>query len=326
VPDSELLAGLRRAVLDAGFDLFGVTSAEPLEVDDENPWGHSQPRQILPSARSVVLAGFSIRYEPRVVPSELGTPRGRFTPGGSRVFEQMEGLAWQVVIDYLAALGFAAVSAPQMPIKPAIVRSGLGRYGKHCVTITPELGSMVMWGAVVTDAPLADGSAGQPIRTEQCPTDCMLCVEACPTGALLGDYALNRSRCITFWLWGSNAPADLRHHQQDRLFGCGECLLACPANERVPVRLSYPIADGGASDSAELIPFVAGDMEHYDRVMPKFPRQAGAQAIRGNATIALGNSGDPAGLDALRTALQDPDPQLREYAAWAIERIEQGRR
>jgi epoxyqueuosine reductase len=324
VADTELLGGLREAVLGAGIDLVGVTSAEPLAVDDEDWWGHDQPRDLLPEARSVVLAGFCIKYEPRVVPSEPGVPRGRFTPGGSRVFAQMERHCWDVIGAYLRAGGYTAVEAPRIPIKPAIVRSGLGSYGKHGVTITKELGSMLMWGAVVTDAPLADPSEERPIRAPICPDACRACVDACPTGALPGDYTLDRSKCITNWLWGAYAPADLREHQQDRMFGCGECLAACPANRQVATRTRYPVPVDGVDDCPELLPLVAGDMDYYDRVMPTFPRRAGPDTIRGNAIVALGNNGDPAGQEALENAFRDENGQNLEYASWALARIRAG--
>jgi hypothetical protein len=99
--DTELMAELRRTAQGAGIDLIGATSAEPLPLDEGDWWGHDQPRDLLPAARAVVVAGFCVRYEPRLVASEPGRPRGRFTNFGSRVFEQMERHCWEVMGGFL---------------------------------------------------------------------------------------------------------------------------------------------------------------------------------------------------------------------------------
>jgi epoxyqueuosine reductase len=318
--DGRLLAGLRDAAERAGIELLGVTSAEPFAYEDDW-WGHDQPRDLLPGARSVVVAGFRARYEPRTVPAEPGAPRGRFTPFGSRVFSQMEAHCWSVVGGYLRERGFAAVEAPRLPIKPALVRSGLGRYGRHGVVITPGFGSMIMFGGIVTDAPLVEPSGDLPVRAEVCPPDCRLCVDACPTGALAGDYRLDRSRCITNWLWGVLSPRDLREHQKTRLFGCAECLLACPLSRDVAPRRQYPVPTDGMDDCPELIPLAAGDRDHYERTVPTFPRQAGFETMRASAIVALGNLADPAAVETLAETLRSPDTRHRAYSAWALGRI-----
>jgi epoxyqueuosine reductase len=319
VSATELTAGLRKAATDAGIDLIGVTTAEPFELREE--WAHDQPRELLPGARSVVVAGFCTRYEPRLVASEPGTPRGRFPVYGSRVFEQMERHCWDVVGSYLRDRGYAAVNAPEIAIKPAVVRAGLGRYGKHAVVVTRELGSMVMFACVVTDAPLAAEDA--PVYEETCPKGCRRCVDACPTGALTGAYTLDRSRCITNWLWGEFIPTELRAQQQDRLFGCGECLFACPRNARVATRVGYPVPTDTVDDSPELLPLAAGDRNYYERFIPTFPKRAGFDVMRGSAIVALGNVGDPVATEELAGVLgaDDADARSRAYSAWALGRL-----
>jgi epoxyqueuosine reductase len=317
VSTTELTEGLREAARVAGIDLIGVTSAEPFELREE--WAHDQPRELLPGARSVVVAGFCTLYEPRPVASEPGRPRGRFTAFGSRIFEQMERHCMDIVGGYLRDRGYAAVDAPEIAIKPAVVRAGMGRYGKHAVVITPELGSMVMFACVVTDAPLAVDDA--PVYEETCPKGCRRCVDACPTRALTGAYTVDRSRCITNWLWGAFAPAELRVQQQNRLFGCAECLLACPRNARVLPRASHPVPTDTVNDSPELIPLAAGDRDYYERSIPTFPRRVGLDAMRGSAIVALGNIGDPVAVEELGATLRLEDTRLRAYSAWALGRL-----
>jgi epoxyqueuosine reductase len=313
----QLTGELKQAALAAGIDLLGVTSAEPFDLG-EDWWGHDQPRDVLAGARSVVVAGFCSIYEPRPVESEPGNPRGVFTAFGSRVYVQMERHCWDVVGCFLREHGYAAVDAPRLPIKPAVVRSGLGKYGKHAVVITPELGSMVMFACTVTDAPLTAVESDAPVRAQTCPPRCRRCIDACPTNALDGAYGLDRSRCITNWLWGERSPAEWRDKQERRLFGCALCLLACPLSARIPRRTSHPVPTDTVDDCPELLPLAAGDDDYYDQAIPTFPRRAGRDAMRGSAIVALGNAGDPAAVETLGRTIAAENPQLRAYSAWSL--------
>jgi epoxyqueuosine reductase len=320
ISHSTLTEKLRETVLAAGIDLVGVTSAEPLTVQGKNSFAHTQPREVMPDARAVIVAGFCVRYEPNLRPSEPGTPRGRFTPYGSRAFVQMWRHCENTIEGFLRSHGFRVAGAPRIPVKPAAVRAGLGRYGKHAVVVTPELGSWVMFACFVTDAPLAVTEA--PLdRPASCPPRCNLCAQACPTGAITAPFEVDRPRCITEWLWGYFAPTELRTRQENRLFGCGECLLACPKNRRIRPRRDYPVPIDELNDSPELIPFLTADEEYFRRMIPTFALEAGIDAIRGNVIIALGNIGDPAAVDSLGQTLRHKKAQIRAYSAWALGRI-----
>jgi epoxyqueuosine reductase len=315
----ELTRALKQHVLGAGIDLVGVTSAESLP-ERPDVYRHVQARELLPAARAVVVAGFCVCYEPRLRPSVPGVPRGRFTPYGSRAFKQMDRHCRDTVQNFLQTKGHTAVEAPRLPIKPAAVRAGLGVYGRHAVVVTPQLGAWVMFSCFVTDAPLAVEDA--PLYAPApCPPECRRCREACPTGAITEDYQVNRARCITNWLWGYFAPPELRGKQENRLFGCGECLLACPRNKCVPPRRDYPVPIDEMVDSPDLIPLVTADEAFFRSNIPAFAMEAGVDAIRGNVIIALGNSCDPAAVDALESTLRHEKAQLRGYSAWALGRL-----
>jgi epoxyqueuosine reductase len=313
---SSLMEDFQKAVQEAGIDLVGATTAEPLP---SRGYAHQQPKEYLSGARSVVIAGYCSSYEPRITSSEPGKPRGRFAAYGSRVFDQMERFCMDTMAGFLQSRGFSSIEAPRIPIKPAVVRAGLGGYGKHSVVVTPMLGSMVMFACVVTDAPLHSGD--EPLYESKCPEKCTLCIDACPTGAITAPFAIDPSKCVTEWLWGTFAPVELRAKQENRLFGCAECLFACPRNTRVRPRCEYPITTDEVDDSPELIPLLTGDAEYYRRIIPTFPMRAGIDSIRGNAIIALGNIGDPMAVEGLRQTLRHEKTQLRAYSAWALGRI-----
>ena len=117
------------------------------------------------------------------------------------------------------------------------------------------------------------------------------------------------------------APVHLREKQGNLIFGCGECLIACPKNKKLAPRIEYPVKIENVSTTPELIPLVTGDEEYYRESIPSFPMRAGMDAIRGNAIIALGNIGMDTAIDPLCITLTYPNPQIRAYSAWALGKI-----
>jgi len=314
---NDLTRELRKRALSAGIDLIGITSIEPFRIRGEKET-IVNPEEILPGAQSIIVAGFYIRNAVNILPSVPGKPRGIFTPFGTKVYTKMSAYCRKVISKFLRENGYKSVSSGKIPAKLAAVRSGLGKYGKNAVILTRELGSYVMFECLVSDAPLDYENVSA--LTTDC-GDCKVCLEVCPAQAIYEPFKLDRARCITNWLWGTLIPVELREKQENRLFGCAECLKACPGNEHLKPRAEYPVPLEEVSDSPELLPLITGDSEYYRKVVPAFPRWAGTEAIRGNAIIALGNIADPAAVSALEETLRYPKPRIRAYSAWALGRI-----
>lgn len=307
---------LKNRVLSAGIDLIGITSAEPFKIKGEKE-RIVDPKEILKDAQSVVVAGFCIYNKPNILPSEPGKPRGRFGYA-IRVYMPMRSYCEKVIKQFLRKEGFKCVSTMKIPVKPAAVRAGLGKYGKNAVVLTEKLGSWVMFETLVTDAPLDYEDC--PVKVSDC-GKCDICLKACPTQAIYEPFKVNRRMCITNWLWGTFIPPGLREKQENRLFGCAECLKACPQNKHLKPCVKYPVPLEEVSDSPELIPLATADREYFKKTVSSFARWAGIDAIRGNVIIALGNIADPAAVGVLEKMLQYPKPQIRAYSAWALGRI-----
>jgi len=111
------------------------------------------------------------------------------------------------------------------------VRAGLGFIGKNRMLINPTFGPQIFLGEIITPLKL---QTDQPIATN-C-SDCDKCIAACPTGALRANGFLDASKCINYLTieYKGEVPPDLAKKIGDRLFGCDDCVLACPYQQNAP--------------------------------------------------------------------------------------------
>ena len=207
-------------------------------------------------------------------------------------------------------------SAPVLEVALA-AKAGLGWRGKHTLLLTRESGSFFFLGEVYTDLPLpVDAPA-----SEHCGT-CHACIDACPTGAIVGPYELDARRCISYLtieLKGS-IPEALRPLIGNRVYGCDDCQLACPWN-----RFAQPSPEDDFNvryglDDADLVALFAWTAEEFDvRMQGSAIRRIGYERWLRNLAIGLGNArfGDDI-VAALQRRADDPSPLVREHVAWAL--------
>ena len=307
---------LKEHARNAGIDLLGCTSASPFLVGEERR--EVNPCDFLPDAQSIVVAACYLYGFEKIEPSEPGAPRGRYGPWTRASLAAARYLE-KVVKEFLEERGFKAVVTGKIPHKMAAVRSGIAYYGKNCIAHADPFGSYLRLAAVITDAKLdtVDG----PIEVSDC-GDCNACVEACPTDALDRPYHLIREQCICIWLGGDPIPRESREKVDTYIRRCGFCQDVCPKNQGLLPRKEFPFEIEAKSDCPELIPLLLGDEEYYRRTLPEYVVwRAGIDTIRRNATIALGNSQDPAAIPALTQALGFKHTETRGVAAWALGRL-----
>ncbi len=315
-----LTVQLKEHALSLGVDLIGVTSAKVF-IKEDGKGTVVDPKDMLADARAVIVTAFYMNEEVRVPAVDGENPRGRFTHAYSlAAYTPMENHYTGLIRQFLKKHGYRAAANRKytIPDKMAAARAGIGKYGKNSVIMTKAFGSYIMFVTLVTDAPLEYEE--NDIYASECGR-CRACIEACPTGAIFEPYRVRRDLCITEWLWGKWIPVHLREKQGNRIFGCGECVKACPGNKKLVPRKEYPVKLRDFETAPELIPLVTGGKEHYSRTMAPFPMRAGMDSIRGNAIIALGNIGAGKAVDPLCVTLRHLRPQIRAYSAWALGKI-----
>jgi epoxyqueuosine reductase len=321
-----LAAEIKRRALELGFDLVGVTSAEPpphvaqyrqwladgfhgeMAYMARNAGKRADPQQVLPGAKSVIVVGMN--YTP--LPATRGegvrrTGEGRVAryAAGARDYHDVMGEKLRQLAELVD--GIWCVDTGPVLERDLAQRAGIGFIGKHTNLISRQVGNWFFLGEVLTRMELP----ADPPEREHCGT-CTRCIKACPTGAIVAPYRLDARRCISYLTIELKAsmPEELRSKIGDRIFGCDDCLEVCPWN-----RFAKPVI------RAREWPALTA-LDSWDVRGTPLERLGRARLLR-NICVALGNTGDRSVLPALERACRDESPLVREHAQWAVERIRQ---
>ncbi len=284
-----------------------------------DPERASDIRVSFPWAESLVVAAMA--YLPKAGSPGVGAPgTGRIARFATTDHYQPLREALTEVAGHLIDLGYRAevlVDDSRLVDRAAAVRAGVGWSGSSTLVLVPGAGPWVLLGSVVTDAPLPASAAMR--RT--CGT-CTACMPACPTGAIVAPGVLDARRCLSAVLQSPGwIPADLRVAVGDRLYGCDDCLEACPPGDRLGA------ADGtGEIERVELHHLLGADDVTLRARFAHFyvPRNEG-RWLRRNALVVLGNTGGSGAIGVLAGYAGNRDPILRGHAAWALGRIDDSR-
>lgn len=209
-------------------------------------------------------------------------------------------------------------------------RAGLGWFGRNTMLINPRRGSYFFVGVLLVDVALPESP---PFEEDRCGT-CRACLDACPTGALLGRNengapVIDARRCISYLTIELRGPIprDLRPAMGNRVFGCDICQEVCPWNEQFAKPAEVPgYAARPETDGEDLVDFagrlLAVDEGGFRRLFRRSAiRRAKREGLLRNVCVALGNWGSPESLPVLVRALEDESALVRGHAAWALGRI-----
>lgn len=205
-------------------------------------------------------------------------------------------------------------------------RAGLGWFGKNTMLINPARGSYFFIGSLFVAMELVPS---EPFDADRCGS-CTRCLEACPTDAFAGPHVLDARKCISYLTieHRSAIPEELREGIGDHVYGCDVCQEVCPWNVKfakaLPDESPYVAREAlGGRDARGL----AGELlrmsqqEFSEAFRGSAMKRAKLRGLRRNAAVVLGNVGVAADDDALTEALSDPEPLVREHAAWGIAAI-----
>ena len=278
----------------------------------------AHPSRSFPWGRSIVVTAVPYLVDGDGVDGDLDFPNGRGRP----IARFADGDRYARVRDVLGRIERRLASGghrsevvfddDRLIDRAVAVRAGVAWSGKSTMVLAPGLGPWFLIGSVVTDAPMAPT---EPMR-RTCGS-CTACIPACPTEAIVGPGVLDANRCLAAVLQRPGSiPEELRSAVGGRVYGCDDCLVACPPGDAALGAVPRARPTLGARDllgatDAEL----DRDLSHW--YVPK----RNMRFVRRNALIALGNTGDSSDIPLLAGYVGHPDPLLAEHAIWAVQRI-----
>jgi len=343
---SSLNEALTREARALGFDCIGVTDPAAIagvrahfrdfldagahgDMDwlAAHPERRTDPRGLWPDVRSIIMLG--VNYGPDEDPLGLLEQRTR---GAISVYargddyhdlikKRLKLLArWLIATaggDVKVFVDTAAVME-----KPLAQAAGLGWQGKHTNLVSRELGSWLFLGAIFTTLELPRDDAEQ----DHCGS-CQACLDICPTAAFPAPYQLDARRCISYLTIENKGPIphEFRRAMGNRIYGCDDCLAACPwnkfAQEGREIRLAAR-EELRAPSLAELSRL--GDAQ-FRALFTKSPvKRIGRDRFLRNVLIAIGNSGDASLVIEAQRLLSDDSALMRGAAVWALAQLMEG--
>jgi len=289
-----------------------------------NPERRADPRRVLEHARSVIMVALNYYTDYSVAKRPDLAGISRYAWGReyhTAVGERLEALGQRVGHWLPNCNSRWYVDTGPVLEKAWAEHAGIGWIGKHTNLITQDRGSWLFLGALLVDFPLAAASP----HLDRCGT-CERCIGACPTGAIVAPYVLDARRCISYLTIENRGPIpeEFRRSMGNRVFGCDDCQDVCPWNRfALPSRLAAEFSPRGDMQAVRLEDLLGlSDEEFKQRFRGSPVLRAKRSGLARNAAVALGNSGDPTAVPALRRALGDDEPLVRCHAAWALGEID----
>ncbi len=283
------------------------------------------PSLALPGARSIIVVAINYNIDDDGPTSSPNRPVvARYARGADyhQIFEEkLEALA-----DALAEITArdiktrAYVDYGPVLERDHAQRAGLGWIGKNTVLINPDFGSYLLLGELFTDVELLPDD---PFLPDRCGT-CIRCIEACPTGAIVGPRELDSRLCISYLTIELRGPIpiELRPLIANRVFGCDICQEVCPWNQDAPTTREPRFSPRSDITGPELADFMSLNETEFKARFGDTPlARTRRDGFLRNVAVALGNWGDPAAVPALARGLSDDEPLVRGHSAWALGRI-----
>lgn len=342
---TELKTALANEARALGFDCIGITEPGTIESAGKHflefiaSGGHGDmdwlaaqperrvdPRGLWQDVRSVIMLG--VNYGPDQDPLAILQQRTR---AAISVYAQGDDYH-DLIKKRLKALARWLVATATCEVKPCEVKvfvdtaavmekplaqaAHLGWQGKHTNLVSREFGSWLFLGAIYTTLELPRDDA----EINHCGS-CRACLDICPTAAFPAPYRLDARRCISYLTIENKGPIprEFRKSIGNRIYGCDDCLAACPWNKFAQEGREAKLAARDALRAPGLAELARLDDAAFRALFTKSPvKRIGRDRFLRNVLIAIGNSGDAALADEARRLLEDESALVRGAAVWAL--------
>ncbi|MCD8510611.1 MAG: tRNA epoxyqueuosine(34) reductase QueG [Bacillus sp. (in: Bacteria)] len=327
-----------------GIDKIGFASADPFtslknRLQQQQQLGYesgfekgtiqerTEPTMLLPEAKTIISIALAYPSKMKNSPKSVkGDRRGLFCRASwgedyHHILRRKLAALEDFIMERMPSEKcLSMVDTGELSDRAVAERAGIGWSGKNCAIITPEFGSYVYLGEMITTIALPPDT---PIE-DQCGS-CNKCVEACPTNALVQGGQLDSNKCIAFLTQTKEMlPEQFRKKIGNRLYGCDTCQVVCPENKGKDFHHHEEMEPDPEKVKPRLIPLLTiGNKEFKEKFGKLSGSWRGKKPIQRNAIIALAHFKEKEAIPVLQELLlKDPRPVIRGTAAWAIHEID----
>ncbi|OQW34729.1 MAG: hypothetical protein A4E19_17575 [Nitrospira sp. SG-bin1] len=260
---------------------------------ERNPNKRADPGEVLPGCRSIISLGINYLTEHRADERPGYGRIARYAWGRDyhKLFDsklkQLEQMIHKVAPDVKTRS--YADTGPIME-KAWAEQAGLGWIGKHSNLVSAEYGSWLLLGEILTTLEL---EADEP-ATDLCGS-CTLCIQACPTKAIVQPYVVDATRCISYLTIElrddeTAVPHELQAGMGNKIFGCDDCLDVCPFNLRAEPTRESAFQPSSWALSPDLYQLSTLDEATFATIFQQSPiRRAKLHGFHRNVAIAQRN-------------------------------------
>ncbi len=282
------------------------------------------PAALWPEARSVIMLAesYAPEHDPRAVLEQQD--RGAISVYAQNkdyhdlVKKRLKRLARWLIAEGGGEVKVFVDTAP-VPEKALGQAAGLGWQGKHTNLVSRDWGNWAFIGSVFTTLELPEDAA-EPDRCGSCRS----CLDSCPTDAFPAPYQLDARRCISYLTIEHKGPIEpeLRGKLGNRIYGCDDCLAACPWNKFAVAASDMRYAARDELKAPKLAELAVLDDTAFRAFFSGSPiKRIGRDRFVRNVLYAIGNSADAALVPVAQGLAEDPDPTVSDAARWAVERL-----
>ncbi|MFL2132125.1 tRNA epoxyqueuosine(34) reductase QueG [Ruoffia sp. FAM 20857] len=330
-----------------GIDKIGFTHAEPFytledrlkqqrAAEHNSGFEHKNieeriyPEKIFEQPKSIIAIALAYPSRMKKPRSEKGKPRGEFARASwgtdyhhilnDRMNKLIAYIKEAADEENIGSVDFKPMVDTGELVDVAVAqRAGLGFIGRNGLLITEEFGSFVYLGEIITNI---DFEADEEVPFG-C-GDCMKCIDACPTGALLGDGRINAQVCLSYQTQTKGyMPEEFRKKMGRVIYGCDICQVVCPYNRGINTHHHEEMEPDPELTNPVLEPLLDISNREFKESFGKMAGSwRGKKPLQRNAIIALANYREKSAIPKLLQVIEtDPRPMIRGTAAWAIAKI-----
>ncbi len=333
---ASIKAQLIQRALDLGFAGCRIAAADPAahrEVYEQwiaegkhgdmawmarDPARRADPRIVVPGAQSVIVLALNYFQGPHPAPRDYRIARYAWNDDYHDLIEE-KLRELRTVLEAHGGTQRCYVDTGPVLERDFATESGLGWNGKSTMQLSRELGTWFFLCEIITTVALPPDKPARNLCGK-----CTRCIDACPTHAITAPHQLDARKCISYLTIEHKGaiPLEYRRAIGDHLYGCDDCLDACPWNRFARASNEAAFQARESVFTQKLTDFLALDDDEFRTLFARSPiKRIKRPAFIRNVCVVLGNVGTPDDIPALEAAAADPHPLIAEHAVWALVEI-----